>query len=84
MEIHDSRPVDYRWHIMMMMSDDEYTTNHEYCIMGLLLFIGLISIATSTGVIALTVVSWKHSQRVGVVEKQSQWRLQWRQVCIPA
>ena len=20
MEIHDSRPVDYRWHIMMMMS----------------------------------------------------------------
>ena len=39
--------------------------------MGLLGFVGLISNATSTGVNAVTVVSWTQSQRVGVAEKWS-------------
>ena len=42
---------------------------YGYFIMGLLGFIGLIFNGTSTGVSALTVVSWKQSQRVGDVEK---------------
>ena len=37
--------------------------------MGLLGSIGRISNAASTGVSALTVASWRQSQRVGVVKK---------------
>ena len=39
--------------------------------MGLLGFIGLICNATSSGVSALTVVSWKQLQRVGVAKKRA-------------
>ena len=46
----------------------ECTTKHEYCIMGLLGFIGLISNATSTGVSPLNVVSWNELQIEGVTE----------------